>query len=59
MKILYGVIYGKYIEIKKPKMSYLLEKILFAVSPKMKIKNLFKEREPIEILKIFGVIENI
>ena len=31
MKILYGVIYGKYIEIKKPKMSYLLEKILFAV----------------------------
>ena len=38
MKILYGVIYGKYVEIKKPKMSYLLEKILFAVSPKMKMK---------------------
>ena len=33
--------------------------LLFPVSVKMKIKKIFKEEEPIEILKILDLIENI
>ena len=43
---------GKYRKCGKPKISYFLEKTLV-------LEKLFKEEEPIEILKIFGFIENI
>ena len=63
MKILYCVICGKYRKLEKPKTSYLLEKTLVLSIICSKCKNedekLFKEQESIEILIIFGLIENI
>ena len=56
MKKLYCVICGKYTKFEKPKISYLLEKmlvpLLFAVSAKMKIKKIFKGEESVEILLV-------
>ena len=63
MKKIYCVIYGKYRKSKNPKISYLFKKAL--VNPIICSKygkedeNIFKEEEPIEILKILGLIENI
>ena len=63
MKNLYCVICGKNRKFEKPKISYLLEKtlVLSIICSKSKNENekLFKEEEPIEILKILGLIENI
>ena len=63
MKKLYCVICSKYRKSEKPKMSYFLEKTLVLSIICSKCKNedekLFKEGEPIEILKIFDLIENI
>ena len=62
MKKTYCVICGKYRRFEKHKISYLLEKILalFIIFKKCKNEDekLFKEDESIEILKIFGLIEN-
>ena len=58
MKKLYCVICSKYRKFEKPKISYLLEKTL-VLSFKNEDRNLFKEEESIEILKILGLIENI
>ena len=56
----YCVIYGKYRNFEKPKISYLLEKTLVLSNICSKCKNkdekIFKEEEPIDIL---GLIENI
>ena len=63
MKKLYCVICGKYRKFEKPKLSYLLEKTLVLSIICSKCKNedekLIKEEQSIEILKIFGIIENI
>ena len=63
MKKLYCVIFCKYREFEKSKISYLLEKTLVLSVICSKCKNedakLFKEGESIEVLKIFGLIENI
>ena len=63
MKNLYYVICGKYRKFEKPKMSYLLERTLVLSIIRSNCKNedekLFEEEEPIETLKIFGLIENI
>ena len=63
MKKLYCIMYGKYRKFKKPKILCLLEKTLVLSIICSKCKNedeeLFKEEEPIEILKILGLIENI
>ena len=63
MKTLYCVNSSKYRKFEKPKRSYLLEKTLVLSIIYSKCKNedekLFKEGEPIEILKIIGLIENI
>ena len=63
MKKLFLVICGKYRKFEKPKISYLLEKTLVLSIICSKCKNedekLFKEEEPIKILKILGLIENI
>ena len=57
------MICSKYRKFEKPKISYLLEKtlVLSVICNKCKIddEKLFKEEEPIDILKIFGLIENI
>ena len=57
------MICSKYRKFEKPKISYLLEKtlVLSVICNKCKIddEKLFKEEEPIEILKILGLIENI
>ena len=62
MKKLYCVISGKYRKFEKRNISYLLEKMLVVSIISSKCKNedekLFKEGEPIEILKIIGLIEN-
>ena len=62
MKKSYYIICGKYRKFEKPKI-YLLEKISVLSIICSKCKNedekLFKEEESIEILKIFGLIENI
>ena len=62
MKNLYCIICGKYRKFEKSKISYLLEKILVLSIICSKSKNgdekILKE-EPIEILKIIGLIENI
>ena len=62
MKKLYCAIGGKYRTIKKPKISYLLEKTLVLSNICRKCKNedkkIFKEEESIEILNILGLIEN-
>ena len=63
MKKLYCVICGKNRKFEKPKISYLLEKILvlsvICSTCKNEDEKLFKEEESIEILKILGLIENI
>ena len=63
MKKLCCVIYGKYKNFEKPKISYLLEKTLALSITCSKCKDedkkLFKEDESIEILTILGLIENI
>ena len=57
------MICSKYRKFEKPKISYLLEKtlVLSVICNKCKIddEKLFKEEEPIDILKILGLIENI
>ena len=62
MKKLYCVICGKYRKFEKPKISYILEKtlVLFVICSKCKSEDekILKEEESIEILKIFGLIEN-
>ena len=62
LKKLYCIICGKYRKLEKPKISQLLEKtVLSIVCSKCKNEDekLFKEEESIEILKIFGLIENL
>ena len=63
MKKLYCIICSKYRKFEKPKISYLLEKALLLSIICSKCNNedekLFKEEESIEMLKIFGLIENI
>ena len=63
VKKIYCVICGQYKKIEKPKLSYLLEKkLVLSISCsqcKKEDKNLFKEGEYIEILKILGLIENM
>ena len=63
MKKIYCIICGKYRKFEKPKISYLLEKILVLSIICSKCKNedeqIFKEEDSIEILKILGLIENI
>ena len=63
MKKLYCVICGKYRKFEKPKISYLLHKILVLPIICSKCKNedekIFKEEESTEILKILGLIENM
>ena len=62
-KKIYCVICGQYKKIDKRKLSYLLEKkLVLSISCsqcKKEDKNLFKEEEYIEILKILGLTENI
>ena len=52
-----------YRKFKKSKISYLLQKtlVLSIISSKRKneVKNLFKEKESIEILQIFDLTENM
>ena len=63
MKKVYCVICGKFRKFEKPKISYLLKKTLVLSIISSKCKNedekLFKEEESIEILKLFGLIENM
>ena len=63
MKKLHYIISGKYRKFQKPKISYILEKILILSIICNRCKNedekIFLEEESIEILKIFGLIENI
>ena len=63
MKKVYCVICGKFRKFEKPKISYLLEKTLVLSIISSKCKNedekLFKEEESSEILKLFGLIENM
>ena len=62
MKKFYCVICNKYRKFEKHKISYLSEKtsILSIICSKYKIEEekIFKE-EPIEILKYFGLVNNI
>ena len=63
MKNLYCTISGQSKKFEKPKISYLLEKLLVLSIICSKCKNedekLSKVEELIEILKIFGLIDNI
>ena len=63
MKKCYCVICNNHRKFEKPKISYLSEKtsILSIIYSKCKIEEekIFKEEEPIEILKYFGLINNI
>ena len=63
MKKLFCVICGKYRNLEKTKISYLLENALVLSIICSKCKNedekIFKEEDSIEILKVFGFIENI
>ena len=63
MRKLYCIICGKYRKFGKPKISYLLGKILVLSIVFSKCKNedekIFKEEESIEILKILGLVNNI
>ena len=63
MKKLYCIICGKYRKFEKPKIPYLLKKILLLSIICSKCKNedekIFKEEDSFEMLKIPGLIENI
>ena len=63
MKKLYCVICGEYRKFEKPKISYILEKILalsiICSKCKYEDEKVFKEDDSLEILKILGLIENI
>ena len=63
MKKLYYLICGMFIKSEKPKLSYLLEKMLVPSAICSKCQNrdqkIFKLEESIEILKIIGLIENL
>ena len=60
---LYCVICGKYRKFEKPKMLYILEKILvlsiFGSKCKNEDEKIFKEEESIDILKNLGLIGDI
>ena len=62
MKKLYCVICNKYRKFEKPKILYLLEKILVLSIICSKCKNedekIFKEEESIEISRVLGLINN-
>ena len=62
MKKLYCLICGKYRKFEKPKISYILEKIIVLSIICSKCTNedekIFKEEESIDMLKILGLIEN-
>ena len=63
MKKLRCDICGKYRKFEKPKISYVLERVLFLSIICSKCKNedekIFKEEDSIQILKILGLIKNI
>ena len=63
MRKLYCVICNKYRKFEKPKILYLLEKILVLSITCSKCKSedekIFKQEESIEILKVLGLINNI
>ena len=63
MEKIYCIICGKYGKCDKSKISYILEKTLVVFIINSKCKNedekISKEEEPIEILKSFGLVENI
>ena len=63
MKKLFCVICGKYRNLEKTNISYLLENALVLSIICSKCKNedekIFKEEDSIEILKLLGFIENI
>ena len=62
MEILHCIICGKYRKFEKPKISYLLKRVLLISVICSKCKNedetLSKEEESIEILKTLSSIEN-
>ena len=62
MEILHCIICGKYRKFEKPKISYLLKRVLLISAICSKCKNedetLSKEEESIEILKTLSSIEN-
>ena len=63
IKKLYCVICGRYRKLKEYKISYIFEKTLLPCINCSKCKNktekIFKEEEPIEILKNFDLFKNI
>ena len=62
MKKFYYNIWGKYRKFEKPKISHLLEKTVVSISCSKcndEDEKLFKEEEPIEVLRIPGLIKNI
>ena len=63
MKKFHCDISGKYRKFEKPKISYVLERVLFLSIICSKCKNedekIFKEEDSIQILKILGLIKNI
>ena len=60
MKKLYCVIYGKYRKSEKPKISYICEETLLAVSAKIKMKNISRRKIIWDIkLKIYNYLKNM
>ena len=63
MKKIYCAICGKYRKFEKSEILHILEKTLvlsiICSNCKNEDEKIFKEEEPIEILKILGLIENI
>ena len=63
MKKIYCTKCKKYKEFKKPKISYICDRILLFSSICKKCRSedekIFKEEESIEILKIIGLINNV
>ena len=57
MKKLYFIICGKDRKFEKPKISYLVLSIICSKC-KNEDEKIFKEEEPIQILKILGLISN-
>ena len=62
-KIYYIIVCGKYRKFKSPKISFILQKtlVLSIVCSKCgrKYRNIIKEEQSIEMLKIVGLIKNI